>query len=364
MIDLFQPFRIGNLELRNRFIRSATWDATADKEGMVTDESVALYNKLGRGDIGLIITGHAFISPTGQAGLGQYGIHNDKTVPGLRRLVTAVHKYRGKIAVQISHSGINAMRTIPQALAVSSVASLKREQKEMTEEDIELLLNGFAQAAVRAREAGFDALQLHGAHGYLLSQFLSPLSNLRTDHWGGSIRNRRRFHLEVIRHIRQAVGTDFPLLIKFGVRDESDDGLTVREGVATALHMCKAGIDAIEISAGTPAVGKHAVITRKSGEMENALFRDRAATVKRVVKVPVILVGGIRTLALATDIINSGDADMISMSRPFIREPGLLKRWQQGSDMTSDCISCNRCFPPRTPARGEVMCRKEKYSGA
>jgi 2,4-dienoyl-CoA reductase-like NADH-dependent reductase (Old Yellow Enzyme family) len=360
VIDLFQPYRIGKLELGNRFVRSATWDATADGDGAVTDASVVLYEALARGGIGLIITGFAFVSAAGQAGFRQYGAHNDKMLPGLRRLVKPIHQFGGKIALQIHHGGISAVKTGQPALTVSKIPTINKPQHVMNEEDIESIINDFTMAAVRAREAGFDAVQLHGAHGYLMSQFLSPLTNDRTDRWGGSIENRGRFHIELIRRIRQAVGTDFPLLIKFGVRDESDAGLTLDDGVLTAQRMYQVGIDAIEVSAGSPSAGKRPAPTLKPGELERAFFRERSRAVKRAVNVPVILVGGIRSLALANDIVSSGDADLIAMSRPFIREPAFLKRWRENATKVVDCISCNRCFPPRPSDGSVVVCRQEQ----
>jgi 2,4-dienoyl-CoA reductase-like NADH-dependent reductase (Old Yellow Enzyme family) len=362
LIDLFQPYRIGKLELSNRFVRSATWDATANSDGTVSDASLALFKKLGSGGIGLIVTGHTFMAPNGQAGFGQYGIHNDKMVLELRQLVAAVHRSGGKIAIQITHAGINAMRAVPNALVVSQMPTVGREQHEMSEDDIEVLLDDFVKAAVRAREAGFDAVQFHGAHGYLLNQFISPVINRRTDRWGGSIENRSRFHVEVIRRSRQAVGHDFPLLIKFGIPGKSGKGLTVEDSLWTAAQMCEAGIDAIEVSADSSAMERNAVPLMKRGEPERVFFRDRAAAVKGIVNVPVILVGGIRSLATASDIVNSGDADLIAMSRPFICEPALLKRWQENSNRTVDCISCNRCFPFGVPEGSVVMCRKRPSS--
>jgi 2,4-dienoyl-CoA reductase-like NADH-dependent reductase (Old Yellow Enzyme family) len=173
-----------------------------------------------------------------------------------------------------------------------------------------------------------------------MSQFISPLANSRTDRWGGSPENRRRFHLEVVPRVRQAVGAHFPLLIKFGVQDDREGGLPLSEGIAAAKLMVARGINAIEISAG---IGSSAQTT-KEGEPERAYFRERAAAVKQAVTVPVIVVGGIRSLKMAQDIVNSGDADLISMSRPFIRQPDLIARWQRGETKVAACISCNRCL--------------------
>ena len=341
--DLFKHYGIGRMELRNRFVRSATWDATADSSGTVTDNSVALYRELGQGGVGLIVSGYAFISPLGQAVHGQYGAHTDNMIPGLHRLVQVAHQSGAKIALQIVHAGIYSSylsRRGITALAVSRMSEVNNPHREMTEEEIEAIVSDFASAAARAREAGFDAIQLHGAHGFLMSQFLSPIHNRRTDRWGGSPENRRRFHLEVIQRMRQAVGTDFPLMIKFGVQDDREGGLALNEGLGTTDYMVKQGIDAIEVSAGFGMPTQ----VRKEGEAEQAYFRERAATVKRAVTVPVIAVGGIRSLEMTQMIVDSGDADLIAMCRPFIRESNLVNRWQRGEGEPARCISCNLCF--------------------
>jgi len=359
--ELFEPYRIGKLELRNRFVRSATWDATAHASGAVMDNSVALYRALARGKIGLIVTGFAYISPIGQAAAGQYGVHTDDMIPGLRRLVQAAHEGGAKIALQIVHAGINDKLLFSKKdftlLAVSKKPDISRPHREITDEEMEGIIADFTAAALRGREAGFDAVQLHGAHGYLMSQIQSPLFNLRNDRWGGNAENRRRFHLEVIRKIRQTVGTDFPLMIKFGVQDDSEGGLSLSEGLETARRIAAAGIDAIEVSAG---VG-NPVPTRRAGEPQKVFYRERAAAVKRAVSVPVILVGGIRSLEMAKDIVASGDADLISMCRPFIREPALVARWHGGDTAPAKCISCHKCMM-RT-AQGEPLglgCSEER----
>ena len=356
--DLFEPYRIGRLELRNRLVRSATWDATADSSGAVTDSSVVLYRELGRGGVGLIVSGYAFVSPLGQAAQGQYGIHTDDMVPGLRRLVEAAHQGGTKIALQVVHAGINSgylNRKGIVTLAVSRIPQISAPHREMTDEEIEAILTDFTSAAVRGREAGFDAVQFHGAHGYLMSQFLSPLFNLRTDRWGGDAENRRRFHLEVVRRVRQALGDDFPVMIKFGVQDDNEGGLPLSEGLETAQQMVAEGVDAIEVSAG---VGGSARALRE-GDPERAYFRERAAAVKQAVTVPVMVVGGIRSLEMSKSIVGSGDADLISMCRPFIREPGLVGRWQGGNEEPARCISCSKCHA--IVGRGEPLeCGEER----
>ncbi len=358
---LFQPFPIGRLTLANRFVRSATWDATADSAGAVTDRSVALYRQLGKSGIGLIITGHAFVSPLGQAGHGQYGGYSDDLIPGLSRLARAAQDGGARVALQIAHAGIQSAYLHNAGLtaqAVSAIPQIKRPHREMTDEEITVLVSDFAAAAERAVAAGFDAVQLHGAHGYLISQFLSPLFNHRTDCWGGSPENRRRFPLEVLRAVRQAVGDAFPVFIKLGTQDDRANGLSADEGLAVAAELATAGINAIEVSCGSG----NSMRTLEAGEGESTYFRDRAAQVKRAVSVPVVAVGGIRSLATAQDIIASGDADLISMCRPFIREPGLVARWQRGETAPARCISCNKCIS--SAARSEpLVCGEEQPTG-
>jgi len=356
-INLFEPYRIGNLELRNRFMRSATWDGSADVSGAVTNASVVLYRELGKKGIGLIVSGFAFVSLSGQAVEGQYGLYDDEMTAGLRRLAAAVHEGDSRIALQIHHAGISAAGHIEDAMAVSRVPHITRPHHEMSEEEIEFVINDFVAAAGRAVAAGFDAVQLHGAHGYLMSQFLSPVLNNRTDRWGGTLENRARFHLEVIRRIKKAVGPDYPLLIKYGIRDESVRGLSLADGLEVARRMVEAGIDAIEVSAGIASI-RAAIPTLKPGEPERAVFRERAAALKQAVNIPVALVCGIRSLNMARDIVNSGAADMISMCRPFIREPDLLKRWQQ-LEQPSTCISCNLCHREIVAGRG-LGCGQER----
>ena len=260
---LFEPIKIGKLELRNRIMRSATWDGSADSSGAVTERSQAIYRELGSGGIGLIVTGYAFVSPLGQAASGQYGIYNDKLIPGWRQIVKAVHNNGGKIAMQIVHAGANSAyltsKGIP-LLAVSSLPEFTAAYKEMTEEDIGQIISEFLAAGLRVREAGFDAVQLHGAHGFLMSQFVSPLFNRRSDRWGGNPENRRRFHIELIRRLRKSLGNDYTILIKFGVQDDKDGGLNLNEGLEIAREMGKRGIDGIEISAG---IGTPASVTRR-----------------------------------------------------------------------------------------------------
>ncbi|MFC1942731.1 NADH:flavin oxidoreductase [Chloroflexota bacterium] len=357
-LDLFKPVKINSLELRNRFVRSATGDGMADGAGSVTDSSVALYEGLGKGGVGLIITGHAFVSPVGQCSLNQYGIYSDAMIPGLRRMVEAVHKGGAKIAVQISHAGVNSKYANQRNMvmqAASEVSGISGRYQVMIDKDVEEVISNYVSAGRRAVEAGFDAIQLHGAHGYLMSQFLSPVYNHRNDHWGGSAGKRRAFHLEVVKSMREAIGFNFPLFIKLGVRDERDGGLILEEGLETAKELAAQGIDAIEVSCGIGTSMKAAY----DDESEHIYFRDEAVAVKGAVNIPVISVGGIRSPEMARDIIDRGDADLISMCRPFMREPGLINQWRTGKKSPSRCISCNKCMAIRALGR-PLMCVEDQ----
>jgi 2,4-dienoyl-CoA reductase-like NADH-dependent reductase (Old Yellow Enzyme family) len=356
-IDLFRAVKIGHLELRNRFVRSATGDGSADEIGRVTQHSEAIYEKLGEGGVGLIITGHSFISIQGQASPNQYGIHDDKMIHGLRRLAKAAHQGGAKIAVQISHAGINSRLVTNKHNFLQAVSSLDGTPSHfdvMTDKDIRDVILQYVSASRRAVEAGFDAIQLHGAHGYLMSQFLSPLYNHREDDWGGSDKKRRAFHLEVVRSVRNVVGPDFPLFMKLGVRDEHEGGLSLEEGVETAQELSLEGLDAIEVSCG---IGKP-MKTAGDTQVKDAYFRKETEAVKGAVKIPVMIVGGVRSLELAEDIIDSNGADLISMCRPFIREPDLIQRWSLSSKSISSCVSCNTCSANRGSNK-PFMCARE-----
>ncbi|MDO8672417.1 MAG: NADH:flavin oxidoreductase, partial [Dehalococcoidia bacterium] len=216
MFKVLQPTRLAGLELRNRFVRSATFDAMADDTGAVTDRSLKLYGDLAAGGVGLIFTGYAFVSKQGQTRRQQYGIHCDEMIPGLKNLARAVQQDGAKIAVQIVHGGGWSRHLAREGKVAIAPSVIEGTQlcREMTEDEIEGVLGEFAAAALRAREAGFDGVQLHGAHGFLFSQFLSPLTNRRQDSWGGRAENRWRFHVEAVRRVKTAVGRDFPVMMK------------------------------------------------------------------------------------------------------------------------------------------------------
>jgi 2,4-dienoyl-CoA reductase-like NADH-dependent reductase (Old Yellow Enzyme family) len=360
---LFSPARIGNLSLTNRLVRSATAERLATEPmGRATPALAALYRDLAQGGVGLIITGHAFVDPRGKAHPEMLGAHCDELIPGLGTLAEAAHVGGGRIAIQINHGGRQcAPEATHDTLAPSPIAHpAGGTPSEMTTNDIAAAVYAFGRATRRAKLAGFDAVQLHGAHGYLISQFLSPHTNKRTDAWGGDFEGRLRFLAAVCEEARGQVGPDYPLFIKLGVMDNLDqvpDGLSRDDGLRVVERLADLGLNAVEISGGygggTDFIQRLAVGSRAP----EAYFRSLARKAKGLTRLPVILVGGLRTRATMDDVLASGDADMIAICRPLIREPDLPKRLQSGETTASTCISGGRCWPKEL-GQG-VQCRCE-----
>lgn len=296
MSNLFEKANIGGLSLANRFVRSATWEGMATKDGAVTDRLIQTMMDLAQGGVGLIIIGHAYVLPEGQAGPWQLGVYKDELVPGLRRMTDSVHAAGGKIMMQLAHVGFFAMVKLP--MVVSDFPELSdKPRQEMSTEYIAALPGAFAQAARRAQEAGFDGVQMHSAHGYLLSQFLSPHFNRRGDQYGGDIQNRCRLHVEICRAIRAAVGPNYPVLVKLNGRDYVDGGLELTDSLQAGRRLAAAGLDAIELSGGLLSGGKLSPSRKGISQPEkDAYFREEAESFKQAVDLPLILVGGMRSL--------------------------------------------------------------------
>src|SRR4030042_4467140 len=258
MAKLFDVTKLNGMSLKNRFVRSATAEGMATDDGQATPQLIDLMAELAEGGVGLIITGHAYVTKRGQATPLQLGIYDDKLIPGLRAIVDAVHKRDGKIVAQLAHSGMLAIPKLINSapLAVSAIEGLSDVPlQEMTLADIQATVEAFGKAAGRACEAGFDGVQIHAAHSYLLSQFLSPAFNHRRDNYGGPIENRARIILEVVETIRRRVRKDYPLLIKMNSRDFLEDGLELEDSIQAGAMLKEAGVDAIEVSGGTFASG-------------------------------------------------------------------------------------------------------------
>ncbi len=356
--DLYQISRINRLNLPNRFIRSATWEGLAAEDGTTTPRLIDLLQNLARGGVGCIISSHAYINSNGQAGRWQLGICKDIHFVGLEAMSKAVHKENGTIIMQLAHGGCNASTKITGKPAVGPSPERPGKQPcvQLSINEINQLTKDFARAAGIAKKAGFDGIQIHAAHGYLLSQFLSRYFNKRNDQYGGSHHNRVRFLIETLIAIRQEVGPDYPVLVKINADDTLPDGVIPTEMVKTAIILEQNGIDAIELSGGCKD-GKH-LPARKAGQdnsRNNVYYLEAARLFKQYVSVPLILVGGIRSLEMAKYLVENQIADYIAMSRPFIREPNLVQRWQEGDLRPSGCHSENFCYKPIHEGNG-VSC--------
>ena len=356
---LFESIKFGNLELPNRFIRSATWEGLAATDGKVTAELICLIQTLASARVGLIVTGHAYVSPEGQASPWQLGVYGDHLIPGLAEMVDAVHSLDGKIVLQLAHAGVFARTSLTgkPALAVSPGDSFAPDDcRVMEPADIENLIEAFASAAGRAVEAGFDGVQLHAAHGYLLNQFLSPLFNRRKDEYGGSLENRLLVCRRIIKAIAEKTGPDFPVLVKMNCNDLADGGLSPEQAVQVASMFEEAGIAAIEISGGLPrGGGLSPTWTGIDSPEKEAYFRSEAVLLRQKIRVPIVLVGGIRSYEVACMIVEDNIADCIALSRPLICEPGLIERWYNGDRRPSLCCSDNLCFRPGLAGKG-IQC--------
>lgn len=355
MSILFSPARVGTLEIPNRFWRSATYDGGADKGGAVSDWQVELYAALARGGLGLVVSGICNVTPAGKISPAQNSLSEDRAIPGLKRLAEAVQAKGARLAVQLFHAGRENFRR-QEALGVESLGPsdlapgqdpyFEGSCRAMREDEIWETVAGFGLAARRAAEAGCDGVQVHGAHAYLLAQFLSPQTNRRADAWGGGLEGRLRLHLEILKAIRREVGPGYPVFIKLGLADGFAGGLELAEGLVAAQRLAAAGYDAIEVSQGlrgndySQAEFRPKIVKRE----REAYFRGWTRQVKALVDVPVALVGGLRSLDLMEEAVAGGEADFVALCRPLIREPDLVASWRAGQPRRPTCISCNQCF--------------------
>jgi 2,4-dienoyl-CoA reductase-like NADH-dependent reductase (Old Yellow Enzyme family) len=349
MKKIFEEAAIGPFVAKNRLVRSATWENMADDSGHMTAPLFEVYEKLARGGVGLIITGYAFVMREEQPNPGMMGIYDDSFIEEYRRLTTMVHSHGSGIVLQIVYGGSCAGSPTEGRLiwSPSGVTDLATgvTPTAMTVEDIQTLIRHFGDAAVRAQKAGFDGVQLHGAHGYLLSQFLTPHYNRRTDAYGGGIENRARIILEVYDEIRSRVGESFPVMIKINSEDFIENGLTFEDSLAVAKMLDQRGMDAIEVSGGVasagPSIPPRPKINTREKEAYHAGF---AARVAAEVRAPVLVVGGMRSPEVVEDVLDKTGIAFISLARPLLSEPDLPNRWAGGDRTRARCVSCNGCL--------------------
>ncbi len=342
---LFTPLKIKKMELANRIVMPPMGTNLGHPDGTVSEANLAYMKRRARGGVGLIITEISAVHSSGMAINSELGSYHDRFIPGLKELADVVHAAGSKVALQLHHAGRESLFLLKagKAIAPSPVRSLVfgMTPREMTHDEIQEMTAAFGAAAFRAMQAGFDAVEVHGAHGYLLTQFLSALSNQRTDEYGGGLINRSRFIVEVLQEVRRRVGDDFPISLRLSAEEFIKGGYTVEDLRPLLPNFVKAGADVIHASLGTH--GSPAGITSAPLEYPPGFNAGRAKKIKEVVNVPVIAVGRFTDPTLADEVIGRGEADLVAFGRQFLADPDFITKSREGRfEDIRKCIACNQ----------------------
>jgi 2,4-dienoyl-CoA reductase-like NADH-dependent reductase (Old Yellow Enzyme family) len=358
---IFQEGSIGKLTVKNRLVRSATCEYQMEADGRVTDKVLDVYRNLAQGGVGMIITGLMAIHPRAKGVKGQICIYNEVCAAEASKIADAVHQTDPscRVIAQLCHPGrqITYENLMADCVGPSEVESplLVRKARALSVEEIESIVRNFIDAIDRAKQSGFDGVQLHAAHGYLLNSFLSPYTNRRTDEYGGSIENRVRIIKEIVLGAREKVG-DFPILIKINCDDHVEGGIRKEDLPEIIKEIEATGVDAIEVSGamwdclvhtkeelGFVPIPLPEARTQIKSLDKQSYYYDYVKNLR--VSIPIILVGGHRNIERMETILQEGVVDFLSLSRPLIAEPELPNRWKQGiGNDNASCISCNACI--------------------
>ncbi len=333
MPKLLQSLPVGSLTLRNRLVMPPMATEKSEGEGQVSQALLSYYDEKTKGGyFGLVVTEHSYICEEGKASVHQVSFAHDEDVPGLAKLAEAVHRNGSKVIAQVNHAGGKAICALngaalapaPSAMPYTTTRGEAVQARTMTQEEIDQVIARFAAAARRAKEAGFDGVEIHSAHGYLLSQFYSPLTNKRIDQYSGAtIEGRMRLHRQVIAAVRKEVGPDYPIAVRLGACDYHEGGSTVEDAVAAAKILETAGVDLLDISGGICGY-------RGSGSKEEGYFGEEAAAIRNAVGIPVILTGGVRTPEGAERLLEEGKADLVGVARAVLKDSLWAKRAIEG----------------------------------
>jgi len=348
---LLTSARIGSVEIPNRIVMPAMTTRTADEEGYVTDDTLAYYLARGRGGVGLITVEMTSPERAGRHRRREVGIYDDRFIPGLSRLVETLHTAGSKVSIQLGHAGGHTRRDIcgETPIAPSAIPHPVHETtfetivpEEMTKERIAQTIASHVSAALRARQAGFDCVEIHAAHGYLISQFHAPFENRRSDEYGGSLENRARFGLDVLRAVKRAVA-ELPVIYRLSVEDFFPGGLPFNEGRQIAAWAALAGADALHVTAGHYRSLPSAQVVLPPMRSPDATFLELAAAVKKDVRIPVIAVGRLGDPAIATEAVARGKADFVALGRSLIADPQWVEKLRRGRPIRR-CLACNTCI--------------------
>lgn len=365
--SLFAKGMIGSLELKNRLVMPPMVRNYADAQGRAGARYAAHVERVARGGAGMLILEASFISPEGRGFANQLGIHDDAVIPGIKTLVRVAHRHGAKIGMQLYHAGRQttskttglptyAPSAIPDPVSVQVPA-------EMDAAKIKAVIGEFARAAARAKKAGLDFVEIHGAHGYLITQFLSRFSNRRTDQYGGSFQNRARFLMEVYAAIRKAVGKNYPVLVRLSGEEMVEGGITLEETVRAAKMLEREGVDGLHVSVGNYASYARGYMIAPMA-MPDALIVRVAAAVKKAVKIPVIAVGKLRDPKVAAAVLDGRKADFIAIGRTLLADPEWPNKVREGRlDEVNPCIACNQGCISRLFAGQDVWCTVNPETG-
>ncbi len=328
MKQVFEKVRFGNMEMKNRLVRSATWEGIAAPDGGINEEAYAIYEELAKGGVGAVITGFTSVALHDYYFGGMMRLCDDALIPQYRKLTGLIHAEGTPVITQLA---------LGAYYREENGRYTQVEPDDMTEEEILLVIRQFIEAAVRAEKAGFDGIQIHAAHFFFLSRFISPAVSHRSDQWGGSTENRARILTRILTGIR-AAAPSLHITIKINSSDFTCGGLTGDECLVICRLLDREGLDSIEVSGnGTSVSGIRA-------HKNEGYFVRNAAEIAEAVSCPVICVGGFRALDTIEAVLNQTKIEAISLSRPLLREPDLPMRWQRDPSAISKCVSCNRCY--------------------
>lgn len=361
----FEPITIGSMTLKNRIMMAPMETGLADPGGYVSDQLVLFYEERVRNDVAIAVTGSATVSPEGRGLPRQLGCYDESFIPGLARLAEAVHRAGGRIAGQIYHAGRQATRAItglePMAPSPIPCPIMNDMPREMTRGDIEAMVEKFGQGAVRMMKAGFDMVEVHLAHGYLLFGFLSPAGNRRRDEYGGSLENRLRFPLAVVGRIREEVGSRMAVTARISADEFIEGGFSFEEAMETCRALVGEGIQAISVSAGSYA-SVHSVI--QPFFYPRGFLSGHAERLKEIVDVPVIVAGRINTPSTVEEILGKGQADMVALGRALVCDPEFVTKMRQGrTDAIRPCVACNQGCADRVITGASIACLLNAEAG-
>ncbi len=357
---LFQPVNIGAVEIKNRIVMAPMVTNYCENDGSVTERLMSFLEARAKGGAGLIIVEAAYVHPSGRGMSQQAGIHNDELIGRLKTLVEQIHMHGAKVAVQLFHCGRQGSSSLTGSplLAPSGVPCpvCQEVPQEMTLDDIYMIVDAFGHAALRAKKAGFDLIEIHGAHGYLINQFLSPYSNKRKDDYGGSFENRTRFPLMILNRVRKAVGNDYPVCYRMSSDEFVTGGLTIEETALFSLILTENGIDAIDVSGGVYE-SKEMIV--QSPDMAHGIFADNASVIRKSIKaaVPVIVAGNIKDPYMAKKILDDGKADMIALGRALLADADFPIKTETGrEEEINSCTGCNQGCIDRLFGGHDISC--------